>query len=363
MSRPSTLLWLALAGALTLGVGCTPPEQNASAPQGSTVKYERGSGSEDVTVRTGVAAVVNGEEISFDELDKSAAAKLVRVRTQAYEIRKQALDELIDTRLLEAEAKQRGQTVDELVAQEVTAKTPAVSEEEAKAFFEKNPRRGMGSFDAAKPQVMEFLKKQREFETRAAFIKTLRADAGVIVNLEPLRFDVSFDLDKDPIKGSQDAPVVIVIFSDFQCPYCSRAVPTLHRIEKEYGEKVAMVFRNFPLPFHNNAVMAAQAGQCAHDQGKFWEMHDKLFESQSALKVEDLKGYAKALELDTAAFDTCLDSGKNAQEVEDDKAAGAAVGVAGTPAFFVNGQFINGARPYEDFATVIDAELKDKGLL
>jgi protein-disulfide isomerase len=125
---------------------------------------------------------------------------------------------------------------------------------------------------------------------------------------------------------------------------------------------VAVVFRDYPLPMHPEAPKAAEAASCANEQGKFWEMHDLLFANQRKLGNDDLKGYGKQLELDEAAFNTCLDSGKYAEDVKKDMADGSAVGVTGTPAFFINGRFLNGARPYEQFAEAIDAELEAKGL-
>ena len=159
--------------------------------------------------------------------------------------------------------------------------------------------------------------------------------------------------------GPIDAPVTIVEFSDFQCPFCSRVIPTLKQIEESYGDKVRLVFRQFPLHrLHPQAQKAAEASLCADDQGKFWEMHDAMFADQRGLAVDSLKAKAAELELDTATFDECLDSGKYAERIETDLAEGAAVGVTGTPAMFINGRFLSGAVPYEQIAAVIDQELE-----
>ena len=167
-----------------------------------------------------------------------------------------------------------------------------------------------------------------------------------------------------PRKGDPaTAPVTIVEFSEFQCPYCSRVLPTVEKVMEEYGDKVAVVFRDFPLPMHKEAPKAAEAGHCANEQGKFWEMHDKLFENMRALQVDKLKSYAGELGLDQAKFDECLDSGRHAATVDASMKAGQAAGVRGTPAFFINGQFLNGAQPFENFKKIIDAELKAKGAL
>jgi protein-disulfide isomerase len=166
---------------------------------------------------------------------------------------------------------------------------------------------------------------------------------------------------KGPARGPANALVTIVEFSDFQCPYCSREVPVIERVMKDYDGKVRLVFRHYPLDFHPFAQKAAEAGACAQDQGKFWELHDKMFTNQNKLGVDDLKGYAKSLGMDPSKFDQCLDSGEKKALVEEDMKAGSAAGVSGTPAFFINGVFINGAQPYEQIKQAVDRELKKKG--
>jgi protein-disulfide isomerase len=164
--------------------------------------------------------------------------------------------------------------------------------------------------------------------------------------------------DADHIRGDKNAKVTLIEFSDFQCPYCGRIEPTIEKVLKDYSGKVRLVYRHFPLSFHENAQKAAEASECAGDQGKFWEMHDKLYANQTALTLTDLKGYAKELGLNTSNFDSCLDSSKYASKVAAQEAEGQASGVDGTPATFVNGTLISGAVPYEQFKAAIDAALK-----
>jgi protein-disulfide isomerase len=175
--------------------------------------------------------------------------------------------------------------------------------------------------------------------------------------MKPPKMEVAAD---GPSKGPSSAPVTIVEFSDFECPYCSRAEETVSQVLKQYGDKVRLVYRDFPLPFHPNAQKAAEAAQCAGDQGKYWEMHEKLFANQKDLKPEALKGYAKELNLDPAKFEKCLDGGAKAAVVDANRKAGEKVGVTGTPAFFINGYQLTGAQPFEEFKTIIDAELASK---
>jgi protein-disulfide isomerase len=176
---------------------------------------------------------------------------------------------------------------------------------------------------------------------------------------------VTIDVGDNPAKGPADAKVTIVEFSDFQCPYCGRFVTeTLPQVLSNYGDKVRFVFMNYPLTsIHENAQKAAEAGECANEQGAFWQFHDIMFQNQSALTVDNLKSYAAQLGLDTAKFNDCLDSGKMADLVAADMAVAekavtdAGLTRFGTPAFFINGNSLSGAQPYDVFKAAIDAAL------
>lgn len=174
----------------------------------------------------------------------------------------------------------------------------------------------------------------------------------------PSRAQVS--VDDDPAKGSATAPVTIIEFSDFECPFCARFYSqTLSQIEKNYIEtgKVKFVYRDFPLSFHPNAQKAAEAAECADEQGKFWELHDKIFDNQQAIAVSNLKQYAQEIGLNTAQFNSCLDSGQMVSEVKKDFQDGQSYGVTGTPGFFINGIPVSGAQPYSVFEGIIEQEL------
>ncbi|MBZ4416433.1 thioredoxin domain-containing protein [Myxococcus sp. RHSTA-1-4] len=169
------------------------------------------------------------------------------------------------------------------------------------------------------------------------------------------------DVGNAPVKGAKNAPVTIVAFSDFECPFCSRVLPTLKQIEEQYGNKVKVAFKNQPLPFHQNAKPAAAAALAAHEQGKFWEMHDKLFANQRALDRASLEKYAQELGLNMNKFKADLDSGKFNAQIDADAAEGQRLGASGTPTFFINGRTLVGAQPLEAFKRVIDEELKKAG--
>jgi protein-disulfide isomerase len=313
------------------------------------------------TARGDVVAIVGGEPITAGELEELAGSHLFQIRTEEYQALRKVLDETIGRRLVEREAAARKIGVDELLKQEVDAKIPPVTEAEQKAFYEQNKTRFAGSSEAeALKRIEPGLRQQRLRERNAAFVESLRGKADVKVMLTPPRLTV--EAGNNPARGPADAPVTIIEFSDFQCPYCSRAVATIKKLEDTYPGKIRVVYRDFPLTsIHPQAAKAAEAAACANEQGKFWAMHDSLFGQQDKLQDADLKQRAVDLGLDAAAFDTCLDSGKETAEWQKDQSEGERYGVSSTPAFFVNGRMIVGAQPYEAFARVVDEELARSG--
>ncbi|OGY47399.1 MAG: hypothetical protein A3J65_00935 [Candidatus Buchananbacteria bacterium RIFCSPHIGHO2_02_FULL_45_11b] len=163
----------------------------------------------------------------------------------------------------------------------------------------------------------------------------------------------------DYIRGHKNAEVTLIMISDFQCPYCQRHEATITQLLKDYGDKIRVVWRNLPLvSIHQYALKAAEASECAGEQGKFWEMHDKIFANQSALTVDNLKSYAKELGADEAKFNRCLDSGKYADKINKQAAEAQAAGVSGTPGTFINDTLVKGAYPIETFKTIIDELLE-----
>jgi protein-disulfide isomerase len=270
---------------------------------------------------------------------------------------------MISRRLLESEAKSQGKTLEQWFQSDYVNTVPEPSDDEARAFYESNKgQMPQGqAFEELKPRLKQVVKQQKLRENMGKVLEKLREKHHVQVALEPPELPRIEVEAKGPARGPGGAPVTIVEFSDFQCPFCGREAPVIERLMKEYDGKVRLVFRHFPLDFHPFAAKAAEAAACAADQGKFWEMHDQMFTNQQKLAVEDLKGYAKSVGVDSAKFDKCLDSGEKKVLVDEDQKAGSQAGVNGTPAFFVNGIFINGAVPYEQIKQAVDRELKRKG--
>jgi protein-disulfide isomerase len=311
-----------------------------------------------------VVVTINGQPVSRDEVEETVRDQLAQMETE-YKRKKHALMETavrnyVQSRLLEQETAARGVSQEELLNSEEAAKVQ-VTDEEVDAWYEANRARlGSRPKDQVAPQIKQFLQQQKQAQVRQEFIASLEAKSKVVYLLEPLRFEVASD--GFPAQGPEDAPVTIVEFSDFECPYCARLLPTLQQVEEAYGEKVRLVYRQFPLNrIHPNAQKAAEAALCAYEQGQFWEMHDLMFQEQKKLQVAELKEKAVRLGLDTEAFNQCLDSGRVVQQVEVDLEAGVTAGVSGTPAMFINGRFLNGAVPYENLASIIDEELARHG--
>ncbi len=329
-----TLPWLVLLSA------CSTSSKGTVAAQGSAAN---------ALAADTVVASFGDTKITLAELDASLGPQL-------FEMRREALDDMVVRRIVDEQAKAQGKDAKALLDEVASGATAQPTDAQLKALYDKH-RDSLGgrSFDEVRPMLVAHESQQARQQVVSAYIDGLKTKAGVHILLPEPRVEVAA---MGPAKGPEAAPVTIVTFSDFQCPYCSRAIPTVDRVVKEYDGKVRLVFRNFPLSFHDKAGKAAEAALCANEQGKFWQMHDQMFAHQDQLDVSALTQAATTLGLDGAKLGSCLESGKYAADVQRDIEAGKKAGVSGTPAFFINGRMISGAQPYERFKEIIDAELK-----
>jgi protein-disulfide isomerase len=234
-----------------------------------------------------------------------------------------------------------------------------VGEADVVTFYQSNINQMQGrSLEVMAPAIRRYLQDQQNDAARASLIADLRKGGPEVrVLFDAPRHTIELTKD-DPAIGSASAPVTLVEFSDFQCPFCQRVAPTLKQVKQTYGDKVRIVWKDFPLTqIHPQAFKAGEAAHCAGDQGKFWEYHDRLFANQQLLQPTDLKKHAADLGLDSKAFDSCLDASKYGERVRDGVAEGSRLGVNSTPMIYINGRVLSGAQPYEVFATVIDEEL------
>jgi len=301
-------------------------------------------------------ATVNGVAIFETDLPADVRSQLARIQNQEYELISRALDGVVQEKLLEAEAKTRKISVKELIQQEVEDKAGVPTPAEVKAYYLGLGEKVTRPFEEVELQLAESLRKAKIQALRQALVKGLGDKAEVTILVRPPRLDVRPDLNR--IKGSPKAPVMIVEFSEFQCPYCQSVQPTLAGLLAKYKGQVGVSFRDFPLrQIHPQAQAAAEAARCAGDQGKFWEYHDLLFAASGKLDSASLVQYAKNAAINESAFKTCLDSGKFRAAIEQDVQEGRRLGVTGTPAFFINGIFTSGAKSAAAFEKIIDAEL------
>ncbi|BCS35353.1 oxidoreductase [Luteitalea sp. TBR-22] len=307
-----------------------------------------------------VLALVNGAPITEADLRKVAGLELARLEEQLYQMRKDQLDGLIALRLFEAEARRRGVTPQQFEETEVAAKAGVVTEPEIDAFIEANRARIRGDVVQLRPQIRQFLQDQKRQQRRAAVVEGLRTAATVDVRLAPpAPFRAEVDIAGAPVRGDVAAPVTIIEYSDFHCPFCRRVQPTLTALLEKYKGKVRLVYKHLPLDqLHPNARRVSEASYCAARQEKFWAFHDAVYADASSDASEaTLARYATAAGLDAAAFNACLAGPEAREAVARDLAQGEALGLSSTPGFFVNGREVRGAQPIEAFTAIIDEEL------
>lgn len=304
-----------------------------------------------------VIAEVNGVKLTLADLEKNSAAALFQARSTYYDLERKVVQAYIDDYLLEQQAKKEGLTVPALLERHVNAtiaKEP--SEEALRVYYE-----GVETnepYEAVRGKIIDSLKQRRMAKAKAAYLQALRSQSTLVLRLAPPRAPVSM---KDvPVRGPANAFVTVLEFADFECPYCQTIQPVLQRIEREFNGKVAMAFKDFPLPMHPNAPKAAEASHCAAAQGKYWEYHDLLFEKKQ-LAPESLKAYARDLKLDTKRFDACLDNGETKPIVNAHAAEAQSLVLQGTPTILINGRLIGGELSYERLHAAILEELSAAG--
>jgi protein-disulfide isomerase len=308
-------------------------------------------------------ATVGDHKITEQDLDAKVKPQVEQMRamlekrvdqliaSKMFDLKRQTLESMTDDYLIGQAAQHDKLSVDDYLKKEYSGKS-AVTDADAKKFYDQNKSATTAPYDKLKPQLMTMLNRQ-------TLLERLRKNEPVKILLEPQR--VAVNSSGHPALGAKDAPITIVEFADFQCPYCKATESTLGQLRTKYGDKIRLVHMDYPLPFHSHSLDAAKAARCANDQGKFWPYRDALFANQSKLAPTDLKATAKTLGLNTTKFDTCFDSAKYDSVIKTDQAAGEKAGVDGTPAFFIDGRPLSGAQPVPKFEELIDDELVTGG--
>lgn len=301
-------------------------------------------------------ATIDGSIVSEADLAQIVAGQVQKLREQEYDLKSKALDQLIIKRLLETEAAKQGISVDQLTDREVKTKISEPTDSEVEAYYLGQKDRLQRPPSEIQSQLRQALRQARLQQSLQQYIARLREQTRVAVLLEPPRVHVSDDSKR--VRGRSDAPITIVEFSDFHCPFCKRVQPSLNELLTRYDGKVRLVFRDMPLDnLHPQARAAAEAANCAGDQGQFWEYHDLLFVQAPKGSGDDLKGFATTVGLDMEKFNGCIFQNAHHDAVQHDIDEATRLGLTGTPAFFINGRFLNGAQPLEKFVQIIEEEL------
>lgn len=297
-----------------------------------------------------ILAQVEHRFITLREVEQAAALPLYQLDQQRTHLLQQTVQHLINEELLQAEAGKRGIPVAQLLSdasQSATVARLASLPAPAKLI------RPGTTHD--KSEDVTLRGPQEEARIRQALLVSLRRQADIRLTLPVAEPPVlAVDTDDDPSVGPADAPIIIIEFSDFQCPYCQKSVATLKEVRRLYGDKIRVVYRDYPGPNHPHAAPAAEAAQCAGDQGIFWEYHDALFNHQAPGTGWDFEALARELGLHANEFSSCLNTGRYREEVRKDLQDGLALGITSTPTFFINGRPLVGAQPLAEFSRLID---------
>lgn len=347
MKKHGILFLLAMSLAACNGKSGQAPAAPAPAAQPAAVTTSTGD----------ILARVNGENITTDDVKKVSGSKLAQAEMELYDVRKDGIDQIIDDKILSAEATAQNVSKDDLMKKNVNDKIKVEDKEVEKFYNEKKDQMQGKKLDEVKPNIKSYLFREKFQKAYGEYVGGLRKKAKIEMLIKAPKVEVAEGED-NPSIGPKDAPVKIIEFTDYQCPFCGRARPTINQILDAYKGKVRYTLRDFPLSFHQDSVKAHEAAHCAGEQGKYWDLNHILFSNQQAIKVDDLKKYAGQIKLNQKKFDECLDSGKFTGKVNANQAYGETVGVSGTPAFFINGRMVSGARPFENFKSIIDDELR-----
>jgi protein-disulfide isomerase len=305
-----------------------------------------------------VVAVVNGRKITRREVDERAGSQAYALESKLYQLRKNTLNGLVGDELVAQEARRRGVSVEEIKKELVPAGVQVTDAQVDAVYASQAKQFGGADEAAAKQQIRAAVERRARFGNYDKFVAGLREAGGVTLLLRPpapVKVDVRAD---GPSKGSPAAPVVLVEFSDFECPACKNNEAMVSRLLAEYGDKVRLVYKHLPLPMHKHAFGAAQAAVCAGEQGNFWGMHDLLFEQAGGLSADALRGYAARLGLEAAAFDKCLESEESRAAVTRDSEEAGAAGIRSTPSFVLNGKLVVNPGSLPAFKELIDLELQ-----
>jgi len=308
-----------------------------------------------------VVANIGDDVITESQLEELAGASLVSLRQQIYDAKVTSLKAEIFERLLVKAAASEDLTRDEYLEKRLAEKTTEPDEGEIVKIMTQYRARLAEDDLQARQQVVQALKQQQQRVAMDELRKELFAASGARILLEPPRIEIEIP-DGTPTRGTPGAPIVLVEYTDYQCPFCNRVQPTIAALMERYDGQILHVFKNLPLPNHNQAQLAGEAAYCAQDQGKYWEFHDWLFQNQRTMNRESMIAQAGEMGMDSEVFEACIQNQTYAGRVVSDAQEARSFGITGTPGFLVNGRVLTGAQPLETFEQVINEELDLRGI-
>jgi len=315
----------------------------AAAESGSPLR-----GAEDAVV-----AEVGGVRLTLGALEQQRANALFLAENNFYEAEKKIVADLVDDYLLSQQAKKEGVTVPQLLKTHVDNTVDMnISEDALKVYYEGLDTKD--SYEAVRDKIIEHVRGKRLAKAKDAYLQSLRDKNKITILVSSAR--AQLNLNDTPVRGPAGAPVTIVEYADYECPYCQQVQPVLDKLEKDYKGRIDFAYKDLPLPMHPHAQKAAEAAQCAGIQDKYWEYHDLLMKTKQ-LELPELKNAARQLNLDAKKFDACVDSGSRAEAVRATFDEATKLGLSATPSFFINGRYVSGVLSYDQFKQLVDEEL------
>ena len=304
-----------------------------------------------------IVATVAGEAIRVSDLGING--ELVRLRQEEYETKVNGVESKIAEILLRKDADRLGLTFEAYLEQEIGAKIEGPTDEQVQRFYDQQKARIGRPLEDVRSQIERVLQQELVRQAHNELVAKLREGVDIKVTIDPPRVEVAAETVR--VRGPEDAPISIIEFSDFQCPFCRQVQPALAELQTRYGDKIRWAFKDLPLnSIHPQAQGAAEAARCAAEQGKFWEFRAAMFDAPS-ITPELFQSTADGLGVNSEDFKACLASGRHREAVLADSAEAEGLGISGTPAFVINGVLLSGAQPLENFVAVIDRELSRAG--
>jgi protein-disulfide isomerase len=307
----------------------------------------------------GIVASIGGEQVAEKDFNKGIESDLFEAEMKIYEIKFARLQAMLLEKFMSKDPNKKNLSNDEYLAKFISKDIKVTDKDIQKFIADRQIPK-----EQINPEITDRIKQYIEMEHKKESVEKWLAEQVNKSKVEiyikkPKRPVFDVNIADAPFKGKADAKVTIVEYSDFQCPFCSKAAKTVAELEKKYGNKIKIAFKNFPLPFHNQARFAAEAGLCAKEQDNksFWKMHDAMFADQTKLDRESILATAKKVGLKEADFVKCLDAHLMLVKIDADVKEGQEISIKSTPTFFINGQLFSGAQPIEAFSEIIDEEL------